>query len=112
MSYNARTMGQAIPRNYRVEWPAYGETVTFASKSAALKQARDWAYEDKALVLVWDFACGSYLARFDGRNGAEFCDGCGDLSNTLITVEADNPDRVRDLCVACRCEPTDSRVKY
>jgi hypothetical protein len=99
---NARTSGPTIPRNYRVEWPAYNETVTFASKSAALDKARDWAYEDKALVLVWDFAATMHIARFDGRNGAEFCDGCGDLSNTLQTVEADNPDRVRDLCICCR----------
>jgi len=104
MSYNARTSGPLIPRNFRVEWPLYRETVCFAAKAEALEWAKKWALMDRALVLVWDFAAAMYIQRFDGRGDAGECDGCGELSNTLKTVDGDNPDRVRDLCAACRCE--------
>lgn len=94
-----------VQRNFRVEVPVYGssEDIVFSDKTQALAEAKKWAVEDKILVLVWDFLASMYIARFDGRGDAGICDQCEELSHTLKTVDGDNPDRVRDLCIVCRC---------
>lgn len=66
-STNPRTSGAGIPRNFRVEWPAWGESVCFEHEHDALKFARMWSSEDHALVLVWSFAASMYIQRYDGR---------------------------------------------
>ena len=93
-------------RNFRVEFPALGpdECVVFATLDEARHNAKLWAAEDHALVLVWDFSASMYVGRFDGRGDAGICDGCDELSHTLVTVDGDNPYRVRDLCIVCRCD--------
>lgn len=66
-SYNPRTSGPSVPRNFRVEWPAWNESVCFEHEYDALKYGRIWSAEDHALVLVWSFASGMYIQRYDGR---------------------------------------------
>jgi hypothetical protein len=94
-----------VPRVARVEFPAYGpdECVVFGSVEEARGFAKQWAADDHILVLVWEYASSMYVGRYDGRGDAGLCDGCGELSNTLKTVDGDNPYKVRDLCIICRC---------
>lgn len=100
--FNARTLGPLFPKAARVEWPLYKETVTFSNLAAALSQAQKWAVEDRALVLVWDFAAAMYVGRYDGRSlTAGQCDKCDGWSDDLKHINADNPFTVADVCIGC-----------
>jgi hypothetical protein len=59
-----------VQRNYRVEVPVWGHDndVIFDTADDAVRFARQWAVEDKVLVMVWSFAGAYYIARFDGRS--------------------------------------------
>lgn len=64
------TAGNAMSgMSFRVEFPAWGpdHSVRFNEQVDALKFAREWAAEDKMLVLVWDMGAGMYIQRYDGR---------------------------------------------
>lgn len=58
-----------VQRNYRVEVPAWGhdQDVIFDTADDAVRFARQWATEDRVLVMVWSFAGAYYIGRFDGR---------------------------------------------
>lgn len=95
---------QPVQRVARVEFPALSldECVVFGSVEEACRNAQEWAAEDRALVLVWEYGASMYVGRYDGRNEtAGLCDSCGKWGDYLKTVDADNPDRVRDVCIPC-----------
>jgi hypothetical protein len=93
-----------VPRVARVEFPALSldESVVFGSVEEAQENAQKWASEDEVLVLVWEFGAAMYVGRYDGRTGG-FCDTCDKWADHLTTVDGDNPYRIRDECIFCRC---------
>jgi hypothetical protein len=95
----------SVPRVARVEFPYWGHTedVVFGSVEEAQEYAQKWALEDRTLVLVWACGAGMYVGRYDGRpEDAGICDVCDKWGDHLKTVDGDNPDRIRDICLICQ----------